>query len=60
MGVSDGSSVLEVIGFQAAGTLPEVELRPATRVDIAYQPQINRWNNETRIQLKLVSLKPSE
>jgi single-stranded-DNA-specific exonuclease len=60
MGVSDGSSVLEVIGFQAAGKLPEVELRPATRVDIAYQPQINRWNNETRIQLKLVSLKPSE
>ncbi len=60
MGVSDGSSALEVIGFQAAGKLPAVELSPGTRVDIAYQPQVNRWNNQDRIQLKLLSLKPSE
>ena len=60
MGVSDGSSALEVIGFQAAGKLPAVELSPGTRVDIAYQPQVNRWNNQDRIQLKLISLKPSE
>ena len=60
MGVSDGSLALEVIGFQAAGKLPAVELSPGTRVDIAYQPQVNRWNNQDRIQLKLISLKPSE
>ena len=60
MGVSDGSAQMDVIGFGASGRLPEIDLRPGTRIDLAYEAQINRWNDQETVQLKLVSLRPSE
>jgi single-stranded-DNA-specific exonuclease len=57
MVVGDETATCEVIGFGAAGRLPEVELGPGARVDLAYQAQINRWNDQESVQLKLVSLR---
>jgi hypothetical protein len=51
---------MDVIGFGASGRLPEIDLRPGTRIDLAYEAQINLWNDRETVQLKLVSLRPSE
>lgn len=58
MMVTDGTATLDVIGFGAAGRLPEVELRPGAEIDVAYQVQVNTWNGRESVQLKLVALRP--
>lgn len=57
MMVSDGAASFEVIGFGVAGRLPEVELGAGSKVDLAYEVQINTWNGREQVQLKLVSLR---
>lgn len=56
--VSDGTASVDVIGFGAAGRLPEVELLAGSEIDVAYQVQVNTWNGRENVQLKLVALRP--
>ena len=53
--LSDGQIVWDAIAFRQAswiGNLPP-------RIDVAYQLEARTWNGETRLQLNVKDIKPS-
>ena len=53
--VTDGSGSAEAIGFGMGDRASE--LARAGRADLAFVPTRNEWNGETRVQLKLKSVR---
>ena len=53
--VSDGGQTLEAIGWGMADYLIALKNRNI-RLDLAFNPEINEWNNTRRVQLKIDDL----
>jgi len=54
--VRQGNSVMEAIGFRLADRRPI----KGTEVNIVFTPEINRWQGNERLQLKITDLEPSD
>lgn len=52
------SSPFDSIGFRM-GSLEALGLSPTRAVDLAFVPELNRWNGFERVQLRIKDLKPS-
>ncbi len=55
LAVSDGRATWEAIAFRQAEALPDLP----SRIDLAYNLEVNRWNGEARIQLIVQDLRPA-
>jgi single-stranded-DNA-specific exonuclease len=52
-----GFGGIDAVGFRMGQLAPS--LAPGTRVDVAYRFEVNEWNDERRLQLRLIDLRAS-
>jgi single-stranded-DNA-specific exonuclease len=52
-----GSTPVESIGFRLGALLAQRGLSPSTPIDLAFVPELNRWNGLDRIQLRIKDLR---
>jgi len=50
--VTDGTKSLRAVIFNNAELIQLIETRPP-RIDLAFTPQINRWNNKMDVELNV-------
>jgi len=50
-----GGVIQEAIGFNLAGTQPD----RGSAVNMVYSPEINKWNGNEKVQLRILDLEPS-
>jgi single-stranded-DNA-specific exonuclease len=53
-----GSAFFDSIGFRM-GALADHGIETDEPVDLAFVPELNRWNGQDRVQLRLRDLRPS-
>lgn len=53
-----GERVYDAIGWGLAGPGAPGALPPGARVQVAFQPELNEWNGNRRLQLVLADLRP--
>ncbi len=53
--VTDGAQTLEAVGWRMADHFIALQNKNI-RLDLAFEPEINEWNNSRRVQLKIADL----
>ncbi len=53
--VRQGETVHEAIGFNLANKQPQ----PGSSINMVYSPEINKWNGNEKIQLRILDFEPS-
>jgi single-stranded-DNA-specific exonuclease len=55
-----GSIPFEAIGFRMGGVATERRLALDRPIDLAYTPELNRWNGLDRMQLRIADIRPHD